>query len=103
MLGALVFDMEGVACSVIWALFLTWSVESHGLCIWHLHAICTGHHTKAKKVKAKRKAAYSRNKAASAAQAQPSFAGLINVRISDNILAASAMLMKSLRLVIDSR
>eukprot|EP00961_Rhodomonas_salina_P229640 3103595-Rhodomonas_salina.1 len=81
MLGALAFDMEGVARSVIWALFLTWSVASHGLCIWHFHAICTGHHasnTKAKKVKAKCKAAYRRNKAARAAQAQPSFAGLIN-------------------------
>eukprot|EP00961_Rhodomonas_salina_P009062 123662-Rhodomonas_salina.1 len=101
MLGVLVFNMEGVTLSVIWSLFLTWSVASHSICILYLHAICTGHHTvntKVRKAKARSKAAYRRNKAAHAAQAQPSFAGLIAVRISENILAASAMLMKSLRL-----
>eukprot|EP00961_Rhodomonas_salina_P263579 3562290-Rhodomonas_salina.1 len=104
-LGVLVLNLEGVALSVTWSLFLTWSITSHGFCIWHIHAISMGHHTvttKVKKVKEKHKAAYSRNKEARAAQAQLSFAGLINVRISENILPASAMLMKSLRLVIDS-
>eukprot|EP00961_Rhodomonas_salina_P082867 1113932-Rhodomonas_salina.1 len=104
MLGLLVFNMEGVVLSVIWSVFLTWRVASHGFCMWHLHAIHTGHHTvntKVRKAKARSKAAYSSNKAARAAQAQQSFASLITVRISENILTASATLMKSLRLVID--